>query len=165
MTRTCGVFHHSFVTEICLTNTWNIELCTFLFQSSPSLSTTMIFRYPTHTLLWFLLVSNSLDLTIDIFLQVWSAVVGKVVAFSVRYTCLTYHLATQDSYLHMLSRKFYLLSLPMLRKPGTEPITGLLLFSLLIFHLLKSIFFEAGIPEGATNVLEDNSFALCIISH
>lgn len=33
--------------------------------------------YPTHSLLRFLLVSNSLDLILDVVLEMWSAVVGE----------------------------------------------------------------------------------------
>lgn len=34
-------------------------------------------RHPTHSLLWFLLASNSLDLILDVLLEFWSAVVGQ----------------------------------------------------------------------------------------
>ena len=47
-----------------------------------SLTTTMGTRYPTHSLLRFLLVSNSLDLILDILLELWKAVVGKNRSFS-----------------------------------------------------------------------------------
>ena len=47
-----------------------------------SLTTTTATRYPTHSLFRFLLVSNSLDLIIDILLKLWTAVVGKIVTFS-----------------------------------------------------------------------------------
>lgn len=39
-------------------------------------------RYPTHSLLRFLLVSNSLDLVLDVILELWSAVVGEMFAVS-----------------------------------------------------------------------------------
>lgn len=34
-------------------------------------------RYPDHSLLRFLIVSNSLDLILDVVLEMWSAVVGN----------------------------------------------------------------------------------------
>lgn len=87
MTRTCGAFRPSFATKTYLTNVWSIESCTFLFDpvTSPSSTTAMATRYPTHSLLRFLLVSNSLDLFLDIVLEMWSAVVGKIVTFSSMY--------------------------------------------------------------------------------
>ena len=47
-----------------------------------SLTTTMATRYPTHSLFRFLVVSNSLDLIIDILLKLWTTAVGKIVTFS-----------------------------------------------------------------------------------
>ncbi|KAG1885552.1 P-loop containing nucleoside triphosphate hydrolase protein [Suillus subluteus] len=41
-------------------------------------------RYPTHSLLRFLLVSNSLDLILDLALEMWGAVVGFVPAYALR---------------------------------------------------------------------------------
>ncbi|KAH7930921.1 pleiotropic drug resistance ABC transporter [Leucogyrophana mollusca] len=41
-------------------------------------------RYPTHSLLRFLLVSNSLDLILDLVLEMWGAVVGFVPAYALR---------------------------------------------------------------------------------
>ena len=38
---------------------------------------TPLTRHPTHSLIWFLLASNSLDLILDITLEMWGAVVGK----------------------------------------------------------------------------------------
>jgi hypothetical protein len=43
---------------------------------------TVTARYPTHSLLRFLLVSNSLDLILNILLALWSAVIGEIVLFS-----------------------------------------------------------------------------------
>ncbi|KAF8236776.1 pleiotropic drug resistance ABC transporter [Tricholoma matsutake] len=40
--------------------------------------------YPTHSLLRFLLVSNSLDLVLDVILELWSAVVGFVPAYALK---------------------------------------------------------------------------------
>ena len=87
MTRMCGAFRPSFVTKIYLTNVWSIELCTFLFEpiTSTLFDNDMAARHPTHSLLRFLLVSNSLDLILDILLEMWSAVVGKIVTFSSMY--------------------------------------------------------------------------------
>ena len=84
MTRTCGAFRRSFATKIYLTNVWSIELCTFVSIQSFTLThtTTMATRYPTHTLFRFLIVSNSLDLILNILLKLWTAVVGKIVTFS-----------------------------------------------------------------------------------
>ena len=39
-------------------------------------------RYPSHSLLRFLLVSNSLDLIIDVVLELWSAIVGEISTMS-----------------------------------------------------------------------------------
>ncbi|KAF9270717.1 pleiotropic drug resistance ABC transporter [Marasmius fiardii PR-910] len=41
-------------------------------------------RHPTHSLLWFLLASNSLDLILDVVLELWSAVVGFLPAYSLK---------------------------------------------------------------------------------
>ncbi|KAF5368585.1 hypothetical protein D9758_002189 [Tetrapyrgos nigripes] len=41
-------------------------------------------RYPKHSLLRFLLVSNSLDLTLDVTLEMWSAFVGFVPAYALK---------------------------------------------------------------------------------
>ena len=49
------------------------------------LTTTMAIRYPTHSLLRFLLVSNSLDLILDILLNLWTALLSKIVTFSSVY--------------------------------------------------------------------------------
>ena len=81
MTRTCGVFRPSFATRIYLTKVWSIELCTFVSVQSFSLTITMATRNPTHSLFRFLLVSNSLDLIIDVLLKLWTAVVGKIGTF------------------------------------------------------------------------------------
>src|ERR1700679_1651299 len=55
----------------------------FPFNLSSSLSDNNYgHRYPTHTLFRFLVVSNSLDLILDILLKLWSSVVGKIVTFS-----------------------------------------------------------------------------------
>lgn len=35
-------------------------------------------RHPTYSLLWFLLASNSLDLIIDLALELWSAIFGTL---------------------------------------------------------------------------------------
>lgn len=35
-------------------------------------------RYPDHSLIRFLVVSNSLDLILDVVLELWSAVVGQL---------------------------------------------------------------------------------------
>lgn len=40
-------------------------------------------RYPTHSLLRFLIVSNSLDLILDYVLELWSAVVGTSLQLTV----------------------------------------------------------------------------------
>ena len=45
-------------------------------------TTTMATRYPSHSLLRFLLVSNSLDLILDILLNLWIAILGKIVTIS-----------------------------------------------------------------------------------
>lgn len=37
-----------------------------------------VIRYPNHSLLRFLLVSNSLDLILDVILELWSAIVGEI---------------------------------------------------------------------------------------
>ena len=83
MTRTCGAFHPSFGTKIYLTNVWSIELCTSVSSIFFILSLTnnVITRYPTHTLFRFLLVSNSLDLILDIILKLWTDVFGKIMTF------------------------------------------------------------------------------------
>ena len=47
-----------------------------------SLTTTMATRHPTHSLFRFLLVSNSLDLILDILLKLWTTAAGKIVTFS-----------------------------------------------------------------------------------
>ena len=47
-----------------------------------SLTTNMGTRYPTCSLFMFFLVSNSLDLILDILLSLWTAVVGKIVTIS-----------------------------------------------------------------------------------
>lgn len=41
-------------------------------------------RYPNHSLLHFLLVSNSLDLIIDVTLEMWSAVIGFVPPYALQ---------------------------------------------------------------------------------
>ncbi|KAK1234881.1 hypothetical protein PQX77_001975 [Marasmius sp. AFHP31] len=41
-------------------------------------------RYPSHSLLWFLLSSNSLDLILDVVLELWSAVVGFVPPYALK---------------------------------------------------------------------------------
>ncbi|TFY64349.1 hypothetical protein EVJ58_g2686 [Rhodofomes roseus] len=41
-------------------------------------------EHPTHSLLWFLLASNSLDLTLDIVLELWSAVFGFVPPYALQ---------------------------------------------------------------------------------
>ena len=164
MTQTYGASRLSFVTRTYFTNVWSTEICMFLFDPSSSSTTTMASRYPTHSLLRFLLVSNSLDLILSILLELWNAVVGKIIGIY-RCTCLTCCLAAQDSYLHTLSKKFYLPSPPMRRRQKREHITGLLRLSLPTFPLPKLTFLKTGIPEGVTNALEVNFFALYIISH
>ena len=128
-----------------------------------SLTTTMATRHPTHSLFRFLLVSNSLDLILDILLKLWTTAAGKIVTFSYVPVLISCY-AAQVLCLLMVSKKFYLPLPPMHRKQRTELITGLLLFLLLISPLLKPIYFKAGIPEGVTNALEDNFFASCIIN-
>lgn len=81
MTRTYGAFRLSFAIKIYLTNYWSIELCTFVSVQPFSFLSLMATRYPTHSLFRFLLVSNSLDLILDILLKLWTAVVGKIVTF------------------------------------------------------------------------------------
>ena len=88
MTRTFGAFRPSFATKIYLTNVWSIVLRTFVSPISFMFSlTTMATRYPTHSLFRFLLVSNSLDLIIDILLKLWTTVAGKIDILIC--TCLT----------------------------------------------------------------------------
>ncbi|KAG7099723.1 hypothetical protein E1B28_001540 [Marasmius oreades] len=41
-------------------------------------------RHPKHSLLWFLLASNSLDLILDVLLELWNAVIGFVPAYSLK---------------------------------------------------------------------------------
>lgn len=41
-------------------------------------------RYPSHSLLRFLLVSNSLDLILDVVLEMWGAVVGMFTVCLIR---------------------------------------------------------------------------------
>ena len=92
MTRTFGAFRPSFATKIYLTNVWSIVLRTFVSPISFMFSlTTMATRYPTHSLFRFLLVSNSLDLIIDILLKLWTTVAGKIVTFSFVLVLLLCH--------------------------------------------------------------------------
>ena len=83
MTRMYGGFRPSSATKIYLTNVWSIELCTSVSSISFTLSLTknVTTRYPTHTLFRFLLVSNSLDLILDIILKLWTDVFGKIMTF------------------------------------------------------------------------------------
>jgi hypothetical protein len=57
-------------------------VCFYSIFHHPALTITMATRYPTHSLFRFLLVSNSLDLIIDILLKLGTAVIGKIVIFS-----------------------------------------------------------------------------------
>ncbi|KAG2044379.1 P-loop containing nucleoside triphosphate hydrolase protein [Suillus americanus] len=54
-------------------------------------------RYPTHSLLRFLLVSNSLDLILNLVLEMWGAVVGFVPAYALRMILLSLDNTTPDS--------------------------------------------------------------------
>ncbi|KAG2149655.1 P-loop containing nucleoside triphosphate hydrolase protein [Suillus cothurnatus] len=54
-------------------------------------------RYPTHSLLRFLLVSNSLDLILDLALEMWGAVVGFVPAYALRMILSSLDNPTPDS--------------------------------------------------------------------
>ncbi|KAG1754951.1 P-loop containing nucleoside triphosphate hydrolase protein [Suillus paluster] len=54
-------------------------------------------RHPTHSLLRFLLVSNSLDLLLDLALEMWGAVVGFVPAYALRMILSSLDNPTADS--------------------------------------------------------------------
>lgn len=45
---------------------------------SAPLTCAILSRYPSHSLLRFLLASNSLDLILDVMLEAWGAVVGEI---------------------------------------------------------------------------------------
>lgn len=44
----------------------------------------IFYRHPNHSLLWFLLASNSLDLILDVSLELWGAVVGFVPPYALK---------------------------------------------------------------------------------
>jgi hypothetical protein len=48
-------------------------------------------RYPEHSLLRFLLVSNSLDLILDVFLEMWSATAGTIPILFIASYSICYH--------------------------------------------------------------------------
>lgn len=72
-----GAYRHFFAIKTYSANVWNIEPCAQQFVPHYVDEGQYGFdRHPTHSLLRFLLVSNSLDLIIDIVLELWGAVVG-----------------------------------------------------------------------------------------
>jgi hypothetical protein len=74
---TCGLYRPSLNIKIYLKSACNIGPSEL---SNPRWYYVANFRnsHPTHSLLRFLLVSNSLDLILDILLELWSAIVGRL---------------------------------------------------------------------------------------
>ena len=81
MRQISGVFPLSFAIKIYSISFWNIvqceSLCFFFFSTDEDHNS-----YPSHSLLRFLLVSNSLDLIIDVVLELWNAVIGEFISSS-----------------------------------------------------------------------------------
>lgn len=63
-------------TAIYSTSDWNIGLSEKVLQELLDIDSHAPDRHPTHSLLRFLIVSNSLDLFLDLVLELWSAFVG-----------------------------------------------------------------------------------------
>lgn len=61
--------------------------------------------YPDHSLLWFLLTSNSLDLILDIVLELWSATAGRFFFISQAHQALMFYRTIKGSSLPMLSKR------------------------------------------------------------
>lgn len=79
MMLTCGACRPFSAIKTFSSRTWNIEQSTrittlFLCFADQN----FLISHPSHSLLRFLLSSNSLDLIIDVALEMWSAVIGKL---------------------------------------------------------------------------------------
>lgn len=76
MKQMFGVYLHFFGTKIFSQNAFVIEHCEMPWICTAQRSEANS-RNPTHSLLRFLVASNSLDLILDMLLELWSAIVGK----------------------------------------------------------------------------------------
>ncbi|KAF7337494.1 P-loop containing nucleoside triphosphate hydrolase protein [Mycena sanguinolenta] len=100
-------------------------------------------KYPKHSLIRFLLVSNSLDLIIDIVLELWGIVEPTSVSFMVLIYSLKVPLS--DSFLLTRCKKFWRL-LPIQRpRTAIEPTFGRSSLSWPIFLSLRKTCFKVGI--------------------
>lgn len=81
---------------------------THLHELTTYLLTTVSYRHPTHSLIRFLIVSNSLDLILDIVLELWSAVAGTFLSLRFKSNILT-RTREQSSVVCILCKKFSLL--------------------------------------------------------
>lgn len=71
---TCGASLPSSSTKLYLAGCWNTKLgASTIVDQARSVTSD---RYPKHSLLRFLVVSNALDLILDFVLELWSAVLG-----------------------------------------------------------------------------------------
>jgi hypothetical protein len=137
-----GAFLPSLSIEIYSQNFLNIAQGNSSINCTPRVAYSFVIsRYPTHSLLRLLLVSNSLDLILDVLLELWSAVIGIYSLFKNRvfvqhsnfrlYSTLRF--ATNSSgpfdrysgrYEYCIFLDYYYLHRPHFIRPG-RPFSGL----------------------------------------